>query len=564
MTLASLFDGSRAADVVIARRADGSVSLAQFRADVTGVAALLAARKCRRGLLVTDETYWCAVGLLALAAVGADAILPQNTTPGVIAALRGEWDLALCDRDDIAFPEVIPLRQHYAVGATLPQFDPANGRLVLFTSGSTGEPKRVEKRFAAMEREAAALDEVLSPTIPRDAVVQGTVTHQHLFGLTAKLFWPLLSHRTFDSRVHVHWESLLADLTPGAVIVSSPAHLTRLGGLHVPASGKEPICLMSAGAPLSDAAARAAQDSLRAPLCEIYGSTETGIIATRRRQEAGPLWHAVPDVALDLSPTGTLVVRSPFLPSAQSHDTSDFAAFEPDGGFRLLGRADRIAKIEGKRVSLAEVESGLQSLPQIAAAALVALPDDPIVLGAVIVPSELGRAELVRLGAFRFGRLLRQALAQSQEPAAMPRRWRFVDTLPVGAMGKVSDADLRALFAPASVREPETRAVRRLDDAVEIDLFNRPDMIQLGGHFPGMPVVPGVAQIDWAVKLAARHLGLPIAAASNYQVKFQRLTLPGTLVTLQLAHDAARRRLSFTYRFGDETLTSGIIRLGDT
>jgi hypothetical protein len=71
-------------------------------------------------------------------------------------------------------------------------------------------------------------------------------------------------------------------------------------------------------------------------------------------------------------------------------------------------------------------------------------------LGAVIVPSAAGRDALARAGTFRFSRLLRQALAETQEPAGLPRLWRFRDGLPEGPMGKSRDADIRALFAEVS------------------------------------------------------------------------------------------------------------------
>jgi hypothetical protein len=54
---------------------------------------------------------------------------------------------------------------------------------------------------------------------------------------------------------------------------------------------------------------------------------------------------------------------------------------------------------------------------------------------------------LQRLGRFRFGRSLRQALAGTLEPTCQPKLWRFVDALPGNVMGKTRDADIRALFA---------------------------------------------------------------------------------------------------------------------
>jgi 3-hydroxymyristoyl/3-hydroxydecanoyl-(acyl carrier protein) dehydratase len=87
------------------------------------------------------------------------------------------------------------------------------------------------------------------------------------------------------------------------------------------------------------------------------------------------------------------------------------------------------------------------------------------------------------------------------------------------------------------------------------------DLAQVEGHFPGLPIVPGVAQVDWAVKLAARHLGLGIEVAQWFQIKFRRVMVPGSEVTLTLGLNRARAKLAFEYRTGAEMLSSGSIRL---
>jgi acyl-coenzyme A synthetase/AMP-(fatty) acid ligase len=106
-----------------------------------------------------------------------------------------------------------------------------------------------------------------------------------------------------------------------------------------------------------------------------------------------------------------------------------------------------VVKIEGKRISLIELEQTLVQLPWITAAAAILLPDMPPRLGAVVVLNDLGHEKLDEMGRFRFGRLLRSALTNSQEAAGRPRIWRFVTELPSpGAMGKRRDEDLLALF----------------------------------------------------------------------------------------------------------------------
>ena len=58
-------------DVVIAYRQSRPILLSQFRRDIAHNATRLRERNCRRGLLMTVDTYWCAVGMLALFQIGA-------------------------------------------------------------------------------------------------------------------------------------------------------------------------------------------------------------------------------------------------------------------------------------------------------------------------------------------------------------------------------------------------------------------------------------------------------------------------------------------------------------
>ena len=229
------------------------------------------------------------------------------------------------------------------------------------------------------------------------------------------------------------------------VIVASPAHLGRLSGIAPLAPARRPRGVFSAGAPLSLAAARDAVAILGVCPTEIFGSTETGAIATRRQTGEDTAWQPLPGISVATDADGRLKLRSPFLGNDDWFETADL--IEPAArGFHLRGRADRIVKIEGKRISLAEIEQALAHLPWAVAAAAVALPGDPVRLAVLVVPSEAGRARLAELGRFRFARLLRKAMTETQEPAGLPRLWRFADRLPGGDMGKRRDADLHALF----------------------------------------------------------------------------------------------------------------------
>ncbi|MEI7606283.1 MAG: hypothetical protein WCJ64_02745 [Rhodospirillaceae bacterium] len=109
----------------------------------------------------------------------------------------------------------------------------------------------------------------------------------------------------------------------------------------------------------------------------------------------------------------------------------------------------------------------------------------------------------------------------------------------------------------SALRLPKVCAVRQLDDGVALDLFMAADLLAFQGHFPLAAILPGVAQIDWAVRFARSHLSLTDGSAPAFQVKFRKVIGPDTLVTLVLRRDEVKERLKFEYRLGDDVMSSG-------
>ncbi|MGH6882178.1 MAG: AMP-binding protein, partial [Hypericibacter sp.] len=319
-----------------------------------------------------------------------------------------------------------------------------NCALAFFTSGSTGMPKRILKTLAMFEREAQTLTALWGDA---GGEVFATVPHQHVYGLSFKIMASLAAGRPFRAETPELWETLLSGLSPQAVIVSSPAHLGRMSGLPALPPNRRPSRVFSAGAPLSAEAAQEARRVLGVLPTEIFGSTETGAIATRQQESGETPWRLLPGLAMRTDENGRLDLLTPFV-GEEWIETADLVALAGDG-FRLLGRADRVVKIEGRRVDLNALEEALMALPEVAAAAVLWLPEDEGRLGAAIVPSAEGRAQIAALGKFRFGRLLRAGLADKLEPASAPRLWRFVEALPSAELGKRRDSDILKLFADA-------------------------------------------------------------------------------------------------------------------
>lgn len=108
---------------------------------------------------------------------------------------------------------------------------------------------------------------------------------------------------------------------------------------------------------------------------------------------------------------------------------------------------------------------------------------------------------------------------------------------------------------------PEILAESGTGDRAEFSLRVPPDL----AHFPGQPILPGVVQIDWAVRLAKRHFELSAECFSALRgLKFTSPVLPGATLQLSLTWVADKSRLEFSYRAGERPCAAGqIVFAGD-
>jgi 3-hydroxymyristoyl/3-hydroxydecanoyl-(acyl carrier protein) dehydratase len=251
---------------------------------------------------------------------------------------------------------------------------------------------------------------------------------------------------------------------------------------------------------------------------------------------------------------GTLEVSGPHLPGPGWHPTADRILLE-GGAFTLLGRADRVVKIEEKRVSLEQVERGACATGLLLEArAVVILAGERVGLGLAGVPSEeakaVSRSELVAR--------LKAALGTLVEPVAVPRRYRLVDALPTDARGKVTEEALGSLFRP---ERPTPRWTERTPTRATLQLLISSELRTLDGHFPEVPIVPGVAQLAWAIhwgREVFRFQGHPSGVDA---LKFQRLLLVGDRAQLDLEWNAERSTLAFRYTASEDVYSSGKVVL---
>lgn len=497
-----------------------------------------------------------AIALLGAWRAGVKVILPADLQEHTRQRLTTQVDAWITTREQ--------LQALFAQALAPAALDLDAGLLVLSTSGSSGEPKLITKTLRQLSNELCVLEELWGKDLGGCAVL-GSVITQHIYGLLFRLLWPLCAGRyllrlplPFPEDIQQASLSCLASHS-GFAWVASPALLKRMGENLDWSALRAVRKVFSSGGPLPTEAAELQEQRLQQRPVEIYGSSETGGVAWR---QADSLWQALPGVQLTLNADSALRVDSPWLAQGQSEQTADAAELFADGRFALLGRLDRIIKLEEKRISLPFLEQKLCLHEWVSEVRLGVVAEGRASLGALLVLSVAGVYALRNQGRRAVTQGLREYLKDFCEPLALPRRWRFIEQLPLNAQGKLSQAEVERQLLLARTKLPLIVKQQQVGDEWLLDLQVPVDLAFFSGHFPTAPVVPGVVQVDWALSLAQQLLSLPPRFCGMEVLKFQQLLRPGDAVKLTLSFDQARSKLHFSYGMADARCSSGRILLG--
>jgi acyl-coenzyme A synthetase/AMP-(fatty) acid ligase/3-hydroxymyristoyl/3-hydroxydecanoyl-(acyl carrier protein) dehydratase len=548
-----------AGDRTVGLRAGRAVDAVAFEHAAAAWCAAFAAMPGKNWAVFFEDSVEFAAALFGAWHAGKCVYLPSDALPGTVERLSREVDgfvggfpntTTLC--------KLVPQADRHWTA-----LDRNADALVVYTSGSSGEPVSIPKKlgqlFAEIDTQLGLWEEMFE-----GAVVHATVSHQHIYGLLFRVLLPLAAGRPFAAERLLYPEDMIAALyaCAGTVLIVSPAHLKRLPetlpweSVRVGLRG-----IFSSGGPLPDEALSDCRGCFGQVPVEVYGSSETGGVAWRRRESTDVRrWKLLPGV--EMRPMQDEVqVRSPHLPNGDWFTLSDRVSLcEREGEFELLGRADRIVKIEEKRVSLSAVEQALKCCDLVVDARVMPLSGERVVLGAVVVPSEKGWALYRAEGKRALNARLRVWLAREIEASVLPRRWRFSWAMPVNAQGKTTEQMLAALF---DSRRPPVCLLTRSEREATLRIDIEADSPFFDGHFPQSPILPGVTQIEWAIVFGRELFPLPPVFLRMDSIKFQQVIQPGSVVSLALEFSPERGSLSFKFTSDAGTHAGGRISFGE-
>jgi acyl-coenzyme A synthetase/AMP-(fatty) acid ligase len=432
LPLLSVADATRP----VAWRDGRAVPVAEFLADVEAVAATLPS--ARQAVNLCEDRYAFLVAFCAVVVRGQTNLLPPSRAPHaideVLAAHPGSYALGETERDGLA--HYVRMRcgmRDTCVDIEVPEVDGEQVVAIGFTSGSTGQPKANPKTWASVRASTAHNARTLSDAIGRAdgtlAHVVATVPPQHMYGLELSVFLPLFGPFAvhggkpfFPGDV----AAALAEVPAPRVLVTTPIHLQAL--LRDPAQLPPLAAITSATAPLSQELAAEAEARYGAPVVELFGSTETCVIA-HRRTTSETAWHVYPDIVLKPQPDGTLVDAPYFCDPVVLQDIVELL---PGHAFHLCGRNADLVEIAGKRASLADLTRRLLALPGVTDAVALQLDAEDGCgvrrIAALVVAPERSEAALL------------EDLRLAVDPVFLPRPFRRVAALPRNETGKLARA----------------------------------------------------------------------------------------------------------------------------
>ena len=548
---------NRDLDAPIAWRDGSPVSARRFLADAQQLAAALPSGG--PAINLCTDRYAFAVGLVAAMLCDQASLLPPDARPDTLARLHESGDAcyALTDDASLATPSLqrvlyeLPASNDAPAGAagSSPAFDAMRHAVSLLTSGSTGVPQAHAKRWGTLVGDVAAAVPRLASLLGRASLegltLVATVPVQHSYGLESSVLLALLGGAAFDSGrpfFPADIAQALAAVPRPRALVTTPFHLKTLllSGVELP-----PVdFVLSATAPLSPQLAAQAEEALGGPMIEIYGSTETGQVATRRTTQTD-VWETLGQIRVHAEQQGQagerFIFEGDFVP--EPTPMADVLELIDERHFRLLGRANDLIHVAGRRSSLGYLNYHLNSIPGVQDGAFW-LPDDvadgvvrPV---AFVVAPELSHDDVVA------------QLRQRLEAVFVPRRVVHVQALPREATGKLV---VRALneFARAQLAAD--------GDTVRFMREVRADHPCFPGHFPGQPLLPGalilseVREAMASVPALVARLGAdPTLAAA----KFLAPVGPESTLNIELQPEAgATGGVRFEVRCGDVLAASG-------
>ncbi len=348
-------------------------------------------------------------------------------------------------------------------GAAKPRLRPAPSEeapaLLIFTSGTTGDPKGVPHTLSGLRANLAGLQQIWA--LAQGERILHILPAHHVHGLVLGLYGCARAGMQILLAPRFQTDSSLVALERHGVNVcmAVPTMLHRLSRVERVPDLPHLRLFTSGSAPLSENDFRLFAERFGMPPVERYGLTETLIVSSNPLNAdriPGTVGLPLPDTEIRLAEDGEILVKSPSVLVGYWGDlattrevmrdgyfcTGDLGRFDPSGHLVISGRKKELIIVGGSNVLPGEIEAALCDEAGVEELAAVGLPDPDRgeCVAVFIVLSSGASAESVE---HRVRSCAEERLARYKRP----RAYRFVAELPRNSMGKIDRRALRSLVS---------------------------------------------------------------------------------------------------------------------
>ena len=410
------------------------------------------------------------------------------------------------------------------------------------TSGSSGNPKVVVKTLANLVAES---QDILSqfPEL-RNMEFVSTTTLNHLFGFTFHFMLPLNG----GGMINCDSISIPEDINKKDVcLISTPSFLEILAKYNYKLQ-KNPKIIISAGAELKSEIFTYTK-SISTKTIEIYGSTETGVMAFRMDSEA--MFKLFCNINL-LKSNGSICIETPYSKNSPVI-VQDKIELLPNQYIKFLGRNDRVYKVREKRISAEILENLIRKNPHVKDVYTFKWENKLASLG---VLSDSGLEYLYKYGMVELIKNIKSSLLENVD--IIPQKWKFWDEIPHSENGKIKISEIFELFSlNLSMPLPVKRQMEK--DFAIISLYFYKNCNFFKGHFDGFHIVPGIVQLFLAQYYSSKIFKIPNISGQYRKIKFKNIIKPDKVINLVLERTA--KGIVYSYKDEEKIYSSGVLPL---
>jgi 3-hydroxymyristoyl/3-hydroxydecanoyl-(acyl carrier protein) dehydratase len=237
-----------------------------------------------------------------------------------------------------------------------------------------------------------------------------------------------------------------------------------------------------------------------------------------------------------------LTIRSPYIRDQSGFETADLVEILDNGQFLLKGRMDSVVKIEEKRISLTEIEERIVQSGFVDQVCVIPLENKRPsgtrqYLAAAVVLNQTGKERFAGLAKREINKFWREYLQQYFEQVVIPKKWRYLDELPIDMQGKIKKDSINIIFTKYISDDNKIkfkRIIEKTENSITLEFTVPRTSLYFDGHFPAFSILPAVGQIEIITRFADTFFGTGISLSEIKRVKFTSIIQPAVPLVLRM------------------------------